>query len=495
MSDVVSVTLNDTAITAFAKKIANLKKDITVVTSVANATKKYAKQSVAAAQTQVKNEMKLASTLKQRTQATTGQINSIKRLTSTQQANGVVSDEVQMAGAEQLATYASNTSSIKTLIPAMNNLLVKQKGLNGSTSDAVAIADLMGKGLNGQTDELEKAGISFSDAQKQVLQFGSEEEKAAVLAKAVNDKVGNANKEMANTDVGAIQEANNLFLDLKEQIGKMLLPCLGKLARWFSTIYKTMMKYKKITIIIGAFIATFAGVATVISTIIGILETLTAVQALFNFTLLGCPIILIVAAIALVIAAIVAMIVYWDQIKAALASAWESISAFFGNLIEVAANVWQSITAYFGNLRDSVIGVFSDMVSGIKEHWDRIIEFLKNPAKGIAEFIEEHTTNKKENTEAGNQQNGTNKNTNPIIKGKALGTSYWKGGLTYINERGGEIVDLPNGSRVIPADKSDRILSGNGISFGNVYITAKGVTARQVVNEIVPQLKLQLANM
>lgn len=36
----------------------------------------------------------------------------------------------------------------------------------------------------------------------------------------------------------------------------------------------------------------------------------------------------------------------------------------------------------------------------------------------------------------------------------ATGSSRWRGGLTTINERGGEIVDLPTGSRIYPHDQS-----------------------------------------
>ena len=36
------------------------------------------------------------------------------------------------------------------------------------------------------------------------------------------------------------------------------------------------------------------------------------------------------------------------------------------------------------------------------------------------------------------------------------GTDDWKGGLAKINDQGGEIVDLPSGTRVMPHDKSVR---------------------------------------
>ncbi|BCO32873.1 hypothetical protein TspCOW1_29760 [Thiohalobacter sp. COW1] len=47
-----------------------------------------------------------------------------------------------------------------------------------------------------------------------------------------------------------------------------------------------------------------------------------------------------------------------------------------------------------------------------------------------------------------------------FIPGFASGTSYFPGGFARINEAGGELVKLPTGSQIIPADKTDRMLSG-----------------------------------
>lgn len=45
----------------------------------------------------------------------------------------------------------------------------------------------------------------------------------------------------------------------------------------------------------------------------------------------------------------------------------------------------------------------------------------------------------------------------PTIKTLAKGTDYWQGGIVQISEKGGEIVDLPSGSRVYPHDESVRM--------------------------------------
>ena len=44
----------------------------------------------------------------------------------------------------------------------------------------------------------------------------------------------------------------------------------------------------------------------------------------------------------------------------------------------------------------------------------------------------------------------------PLIPQLAKGTDNWKGGLAQIHERGGEIIDLPKGTRVYPHDESIR---------------------------------------
>ncbi|MBW9170781.1 phage tail tape measure protein [Clostridium estertheticum] len=85
------------------------------------------------------------------------------------------------------------------------------------------------------------------------------------------------------------------------------------------------------------------------------------------------------------------------------------------------------------------------------------------------------------------------------IGGHALGSNYFDGGATKINERGGEMAILPSGSKIIPADKTNRILdnSKNGIQ---VFVTIQGNVigneeyADYVGEHIVEKVKLKLSN-
>ena len=205
------------------------------------------KASIENAQVQLEAEKKLTVIAKQRMNATDAQIQSILNLTAAQQELGVVGDEVQISGAQQLATFLDSTDSVETLIPAMNNLLVQQNGLNSTTENAVSIGNLMGKVMQGQTSALKKVGITFTAAQETVLKYGNEQERAAMLAQVITDNVGEMNKAFAKTDAGKIQQAKNTLGDLSEKIGIILLPQISKIFKYISKnsdkIQKTIDKY------------------------------------------------------------------------------------------------------------------------------------------------------------------------------------------------------------------------------------------------------------
>jgi hypothetical protein len=169
-------------------------------------------------------ELKLETVMKQRMNATESDIDSIKRLASEQQKLGVVGDEVQLAGAQQIATFVNQKSSIEQLIPAMNNLLVQRYGLNSSQEQAVEIGNLMGKAMQGQTTMLQRVGITFTDAQAKVIKYGNEQQRAAMLAQVITDNVGKMNEKFAQTDLGHAKQLSNEMGDLKEQVGKVLTP-------------------------------------------------------------------------------------------------------------------------------------------------------------------------------------------------------------------------------------------------------------------------------
>lgn len=176
---------------------------------------------------QMQNEVKLQTIMRQRMGSTAQEIEQIKTLASEQQKLGIIGDEVQLAGLQQLATFASQESTLQTLLPAMNNLIAQQDGYAASTSGAINIGNLMGKVLQGQTSALTRVGITFTEAQEKVLKYGNEQERAAMLAEVITDNVGEMNEALRGTSTGALTALNNDLGDMKELIGESFQPLIS----------------------------------------------------------------------------------------------------------------------------------------------------------------------------------------------------------------------------------------------------------------------------
>ena len=185
---------------------------------------------------QSEQETKLTTIMRQRMNASRADIQAIKDLASAQQGLGIYGDEVILQGAQELASFTSNRKAIETLIPAMNNLIAQQYGYSASGAQFQSTADMMGKVLSGQTGALSRMGYIFSEEEKKMLQFGTEEQKAAALAKIITDNVGRMNETLAKSPRGQIQQLNNMMGDLKETTGGILLPLQQEL-----TIFKSKM--------------------------------------------------------------------------------------------------------------------------------------------------------------------------------------------------------------------------------------------------------------
>ena len=167
-------------------------------------------------------EAKVAQVMRNTMDASEAEIESIKNLCAAQQELGVIGDEVQMAGAQELATYLEKKSSLEKLIPVMNDMLAQQYGLEASQESAATIATMLGKVMEGQTQALSRYGYSFDETQEKILKFGTEEERAAVLAEVVSQSVGGMNQALAQTDSGKAKQLANTIGDLKEQVGACL---------------------------------------------------------------------------------------------------------------------------------------------------------------------------------------------------------------------------------------------------------------------------------
>lgn len=198
--------------------------------------KEYAQECVTAAKAQIEAETKLETVLKnvesiqiRGPNAAVKAAKDLKKVASDIQQTGVIGDEVLLSGMQQLATFQLDDSTISTLSTGMADLLAQQKGLNASQSDAVSVANMIGKVMSGSTSALSRIGITFTDAQEKLLKTGDAAQRAATLAEVLQQNVGGVNKALAQTDQGKLQQAENTIGDLKEQIGMKLLPIIASI--------------------------------------------------------------------------------------------------------------------------------------------------------------------------------------------------------------------------------------------------------------------------
>lgn len=194
----------------------------------------------------IEQETKLAEVMRQRMGATSGQVNAIKKLTEQEQALGVIEDDVLMAGLQQLGTFAKYPSTLSELNGAMANLIAQQKGYDAVAQDAVTIGNLMGKVLQGQTSALTRVGITFTEAQEEVLKYGNEQERAAMLAEVITDNVGNMNAALLNTPRGQLKQLQMNLDDIGDSLTEGILsPLMAAMPMINSVVSKgqTMAKY------------------------------------------------------------------------------------------------------------------------------------------------------------------------------------------------------------------------------------------------------------
>ena len=166
---------------------------------------------------------KLTQAMKNTMGASDDMVASVEGLIDAQERLGVLEKDAQLAGAQELATYLELGDSLKTLIPVMNDMAAQQIGIGASGESVAQIASMLGKVMEGQTEALSRYGYKFDEAQKQILKFGTESERAAVLAEVVTSSVGGMNEALRDTDAGRMFEAKVQLDGIKDALGSIVV--------------------------------------------------------------------------------------------------------------------------------------------------------------------------------------------------------------------------------------------------------------------------------
>ena len=321
-------------------------------------------------------EKKLETVMRQRMGASDEEIQSIKDLAKAQMEAGVIADEVQFAGAQQVATFINEKETLDSLIPAMNNLLAQQKGLNATTQDAVGIGNLMGKVMQGQTSALTRVGITFSEAEEKVLKYGTEQERAAMLAQVITNNVGEMNAALASTDSGQQKQLEDKLGEIKDSLAELVIGAqpfvtiasqaltaavsIGTLVSGVKALSTTLWASTKAWAVSTAAVvknkvATLAA-ATSQKVVAAATATWAGIQKVLNFILSANPIGIVVMAIGALVTAVVA--------------AYNNCEGFR----KICDQVWAALKPLATAIMDGLAMAFDWLAEKCKEAW----EWLKN---------------------------------------------------------------------------------------------------------------------
>lgn len=239
----------------------------------------------------------LTTVMRQRMNATEEDIKKVNEVIGAQSKLGVIGGTIQKTGAQQIATFLKEKGTLELLIPSMNDLLAQQKGLNATQEDARSVANLMGKAMTGQTSALRRVGITFSEAQENIMKYGTEQQRAAMLAQIITDNVGHMNAQLGKTDAGQLKQAEMQFAAIKVQIGELVSKWLPKItfAVQALTIVNSMISLgnsiKGVTMVIANFGRTTKAVNAVCigfrASVVGLTAVTRVMQAAFTGATIG----------------------------------------------------------------------------------------------------------------------------------------------------------------------------------------------------------------
>lgn len=172
----------------------------------------------------------------------------------------------------------------------------------------------------------------------------------------------------------------------------------------------------------------------------------------------------------------VVMDVLGHGIAAAAGIAISTFAGLINGIIDYVKGIMQTFKGLITFIKGVFTGDWKMAWQGIKDFFAGIVKMILAPlntlksaiggvidgAKGLASFV-----------------TGGGKSSAASVPAKATGDLNWMGGLVQVSEKGGEIIDLPHGSRIYPHDESVRMGKAGGSTNINIPKLADQIIVRK----------------
>lgn len=240
-------------------------------------------------------------------------------------------------------------------------------------------------------------------------------------------------------------------------------------------------------------------------------STATVAQTGLNAALRANPVGFVITVLEALIAVGVLVYKNWDWLKAGAQSLWNKfkdvsirIGTAFSGAFNKVKNAAKTALEWVGDklswLNDKIesIPILGSLYKGAKGVLGDAIEWVDNATTGNRSGTSTGTTQTKtssKTTTTAGPVKTTTSTTTTIPKptpssllslpslGNATGTPYWRGGYTRVNERGGEIMNLPSGTQIIPHDVSVKAAGGRSVTV-NVNIQGNVIGNREYTEQV-----------
>ncbi len=462
----------------------------------------------------------------------------------------ITGESIKDAGRLRFAAHESGVE-FTTLSTSMRIFAKNTAGAQGSTTKMKAITDQLGFSIQDahgkllpMNELLPKVADRFAKMpdgpQKTALAMKLFGRSGADMIKVLNkgsagikelgdqgEKTGNVLKDTEGykAQLKAQREFQAASTGLKVQLGAALYPILTKLTQYlaehvgpaFTNVSEFVDHHSQL---IGTLAKIMLPLAGIIYAIVKSLRIFTAVMAAVNLVMSANPIGLIIIALAAFAAAVVYAWKHSETFRKVVTGALEGIAkaadwlwnkvlkpvfrfitkawiTVAGAIIHGAANAFGWVPGLGPKLRaaadkfDDFKRKVNNQLDGIKPAKIRVDDKdARNKLREFRRFFLDMIgqLKKKANIHVG-ASGGIGNILGQTVGHNAAGTSFWRGGRTQVNEEGPEILDLPRGTRIIPAGLSRAMAGGGGDVF---HITINGALDPAGVALQVEQMLNQL---
>lgn len=381
-----------------------------------------------------------------------GQVKSYKDLASQLQQIGVIGDEVTLSGMGLMTQMGLEPEKVKALTPLIQDLAVKQYGLNVSTEQFAQTSQAVANMVNMGKLTLQGYGVQVTDAEKKQFKAMNQTQRYEFVMNKLKNTVAGTNEAFAKTSSGKIAQMNNELGDASEKIGEVVSIIKSDLASIALPVVKDLA---------GSFQEFFNVMNDSQNSDFHFLSQDTVDK------LAG--------------------------IRDGLGKIWDNISSIFGTSGDFGSN--------FG-ITSTLLDIVNGLVSALAKasEWAKALDSQMRGADGSGGgLIDAMRTGIGLATEMGPIGAGK-RLLNTVTGNEANGTNYWKGGRVLVGEYGPELVDLPSGSSVNTNSQTQRELSGGGSNVTvNLNISGNVIDNNDFINQIGEtisnRVSLAIANM